>query len=435
MVGLLFLFFTVSVEIRAEKLKEAIGLAKDGDKIVVNAGIFKGQIEITKKLELIGKSFPVIDGEGKGTVLRIEAPVKISGFIIRNSGDKLGDEDSGILVEGVSDFVIENNIIEDVLFGVYLKSCKNGVVRNNRILGKKLDLSMRGDGIRLWNTRDILIEGNYIENTRDAVIWFSERITFTKNKVKNSRYGLHYMYSNGNILSENEFYNNIVGTFVMYSKNIIIEKSIFGGSKKISGMGVGFKDASHIVMRNNVVADNTVGIYLANSPEYVTEERKNPQEVKEKDIIEKKVYGNFIGNNVFAFNTVAIRILPPSFPNYIINNTFWGNMILCEFEQVLEDKNVWYSNYYDQYKGFDLDQDGFGDIPFKYETLFVKLLLDYPEIRFLYFSPLRSLIEYVSHVLPFLKPEPIFSDPKPKIKPDFYVIGRKNNVGEENSRN
>lgn len=417
---ILFLLIFSVQETSADKLNEAIQKSKDGDTIIVKGGKFQGNLEINKKLKIIGLNKPVIDGQGKGTIIKITKPVEFRGFIIKNTGDTLENEDSAIFVENTSGVIIEENLFEDVLFGIYLKSVQLGVIKKNKIKGKKLDISQRGDGIRLWNTRDILIEENIMEDTRDAVIWYSENVIFNKNKVLNSRYGLHYMYSNNNKLSENEFIGNVVGTFIMFSKNILVENSVFGGAKELSGMGIGFKDASSVVVKGNLIVDNTVGIYFANSPEYITEERVSPDDVSEEKIITEKIHGNLIKNNVFAFNTVAFRILPPSFPNYIIENTFWGNIILCEFEQVLEDKNIWHSNYYENYRGFDLDGDGFGDFPFRYESLFIKLLLDYPEIRFLYFSPLRTLFEYISNVLPFLKPEAIFSDQKPRVSPEFF---------------
>lgn len=417
---LTFVLSSNTYEIVAEDLAQAILKSKDGDTILVNGGRFEGSIEINKNLKIIGLNNPVIDGKGKGTIVKITRPVVFKGFIVKNTGSFLEDEDSAIFVSDTSGVVIEENTIEDALFGIYLKNVQSGLIRKNKIKGKKLEISQRGDGIRLWNTRYILIKENFLENVRDAVIWYSENVTFIQNKVLNSRYGLHYMYSNNNMLSGNEFKGNVVGTFIMFSKKIRVENNVFGGAKELSGIGVGFKDASAVVLKNNLIADNTVGIYLANSPEYILEEFFPPESIKEDDIVENKVHGNLIKNNVLAFNTVVFRILPPSFPNYIVQNTFWANIILCEFEQVLEDKNIWYMNYYDDYRGFDSDQDGIGDIPFRYETLFMKVLLDYPEIRFLYFSPIRTLLEYISNVLPFLKPTAVFSDSKPMVSPEFF---------------
>jgi len=428
MVEKILILFSVllnTYEIKAERLKQAILESQDGDTILVNGGKFEGSIEINKSIKIIGLNQPVIDGKGKGTIIKITKPVVFKGFIIRGTGSFLEDEDSAVFIYGTSGVVIEENIIEDSLFGIYLKNVSSSLIRRNKISGKNLEISQRGDGIRLWNTRHILIEENTLESVRDAVIWYSENITFVRNKVMNSRYGLHYMYSNDNKLSYNEFKGNVVGTFIMFSKMIFVESNVFGGARELSGIGVGFKDASAVVLKNNLIADNTVGIYLANSPEYISEEIVSPESIMEEQIIGNKIHGNLIKNNVFAFNTVVFRILPPSFPNYITQNTFWANIILCEFEQVLEDKNVWYMNYYDDYRGFDSDRDGIGDIPFRYETLFMKVLIDYPEIRFLYFSPIRTLLEYVSNVLPFLKPKAVFSDSKPKISPEFFGWDKK----------
>ncbi len=54
---------------------------------------------------------------------------------------------------------IENNVLENVLFGIYLKSAADSVIRGNTIGGKDLAVQRRGDGIRIWQSHRTLIEG------------------------------------------------------------------------------------------------------------------------------------------------------------------------------------------------------------------------------------------------------------------------------------
>ena len=415
------IFFSIILKtwvIEAKEIHTTLQKASEGDTIEVIGGKYIGHIEITKKISLIGRNSPVIDGRGKGHVILVKAPCIIKGLVIKNSGDNPSTEDSGILVENTRDVVIEVNRIYDVLYGVYIKNSENVLIKDNLIVGKDLPLQYRGDGIRLWYSRNVKIIGNTVKDLRDVVIWFSNGVVARKNKITGGRYGLHYMYSDGNILEENEFIENVVGAFVMYSRQIVLRRNVFAKSKYLTGIGIGFKDSTWIVVRENLIVDNTTGIYLANSPEYTGEIISH--DIPDEDILSKKSYGNIIKNNVFAFNSIAIRILPPSFPNLISSNTFLGNMFLVEFEQVLEDKNFWYSNYYDVYRGYDGDGDGFGDLPFEYTSLFLKILADIPELRYIYFSPLRVVLEHISRIMPFLRPKPVFEDTRPKIKPEFF---------------
>ena len=92
----------------------------------------------------------MIQGTGKGDVVTVEAPdVTIQGFVIRDSGDSLDRENAGIT--GLAPHLtIENNRLEDTLFGIYIKEAPNSVIRNNVVLSKDLPVPRRGDGIRAW---------------------------------------------------------------------------------------------------------------------------------------------------------------------------------------------------------------------------------------------------------------------------------------------
>jgi len=387
-------------------------------RVIVNGGVYKGKIVIDKPLELIGKNYPIIDGQGEGHVVLVKAPCKISGFTLRNSGTNLLSEDSGIMVENVSGVFIEGNKIEDVLFGIYLKNSQGVVIKDNFISGKDLPLSMRGDGIRLWYSRSVTLENNTVVGVRDVVIWYSYDVLAKGNKVFHSRYGLHYMYSNGNILEGNEFIGNIVGAFIMFSRRILVKNNVFGSSKFLTGIGIGLKDASYIVITQNLIADNTIGIYLANSPEFTGEIINS--DLEDSQVLEGVSYGNIIRKNVFAFNTKCMSFLPPAYPNLISENTFWANIFIAEYQGVSQDKNLWYSNFYDIYRGFDMNKDGYGDIPFEYSSLFLKVLADNPNLSFFYISPLKFFIEQLSLILPFFKPDPVFVDIRPSINPNFF---------------
>ena len=119
-------------------LEAALATAEPGAIITVPAGIYAGPLLIEKPVVLIGEGYPVIDGGGKGDVITIKAPnVTIRGFVVRNSGDSLDHEHAGI-TGLAAQATIEENRLEDVLFGIYLKNAPNSVVRNNLVLSKAL---------------------------------------------------------------------------------------------------------------------------------------------------------------------------------------------------------------------------------------------------------------------------------------------------------
>ena len=116
-----------------KRLDTAIETANSGDTIEVHSGQYSGPLKITKELTLIGYDWPVIDGKNHGIVLEFAAPnIRVEGFIIKNSGISLSQEDAGISINA-PDAVIENNKIQHVLFGVYLRQAHHSIIRNNII--------------------------------------------------------------------------------------------------------------------------------------------------------------------------------------------------------------------------------------------------------------------------------------------------------------
>ena len=115
----------------AEGLAAAVAEAQPGDTIEVTGGVMRGNLVLDKTLTIIGIDRPVIDAENKGTVVTITAPdTVLRGFTLRNSGDKLIGEDAGVNV-GAAGALIEDNHIENVLFGIYVHYGPGTTLRGN----------------------------------------------------------------------------------------------------------------------------------------------------------------------------------------------------------------------------------------------------------------------------------------------------------------
>lgn len=391
------------VVITAEELPQAIALAKDGETIEVNGGTYHGSLEVDKRLSVIGHDWPVLDGGNNGTVVSISSPgVVFSGFLIKNSGSVLEQENSGIAVvaQGVT---VENNRFEDTLFGIYLKEAHESIIRGNEITSKDLAVQRRGDPIRVWYSSDVLIENNMVDNGRDVVLWYSERLTLRNNMISNGRYGLHFMYCDDATIANNRMINNSVGTFLMYSRRVNMHNNTIAHNRGPSGYGVGLKDMDDTIIVDNLFLDNRVGAHLDTSP-------------REVDSI-----GQFSGN-VFAYNNIGVEMMPS-----VRHNLFSANSFVENEEQIAVAgggtlrENSWTvdgaGNYWSDYAGYDADGDGQGDMPYKSERLFEDLMQQKPELRLFIYSPASNALDFASRAFPLVKPKPKLEDQKPYMSP------------------
>ncbi|MFW6068099.1 MAG: NosD domain-containing protein, partial [Chloroflexota bacterium] len=252
--------------VSADQLAQAVAGAAPGDVIVVDGGEFYGAIEIDRPLTLVGRNRPVLDGQSTGTVLKISAPdTTIEGFLIRNSGDSLDQENSGIVVEA-ENTTIRNNRLQGTLFGIYLREAHGSTISDNVIHSKDLPVPRRGDAIRIWYSNDVSVVNNTVEYGRDVVLWYSERLTVRGNDVSHGRYGLHFMYCDDALIEENRLLNNSVGAFLMYSRRMTMRHNTIAMNRGPSGYGVGLKDMDDAIVLENNFLDNRIGAYLDNSP-------------------------------------------------------------------------------------------------------------------------------------------------------------------------
>jgi len=349
----------------------------------------------------------VLDGNGQGTVLSITAPdVTLRGFVVRNGGDSLSEENSNIAVEAPR-AVVENNRLADGLFGIYLRKASGSVIRNNVISSKDLPLPRRGDAIRIWYSNNVLVEDNVVSRGRDVVLWYSNNLVVRGNEVSHGRYGLHFMYCDDATIEQNLLTNNSVGTFLMYSRRLHMRNNTVAYNRGPSGFGVGLKDMDDAVIEDNLFLDNRIGAFLDNSPREVNS------------------IGRFEGN-VFAYNDIGVDLMPSVRHNQFATNSFVDNGQQVSISGGgggrLQD-NDWTpgdgGNYWSDYVGYDANVDGLGDIPYRSERLFENLMDNNSALRLFVYSPVEQAIDFASRAVPFVKPQPKLSHQAPLMTPQM----------------
>ncbi|KGO84133.1 nitrous oxidase accessory protein [Flavobacterium cauense R2A-7] len=377
-----------------KSIKAAIAQSSDGDTIVVQSGTYKeGRILINKQITLIGKHFPILDGENKSEVISINADnVVVKGFKIQNSGHAALEDPCGIRVYDKSNVTVENNILDNNFFGIYIQNGKNCIIKNNTIKAYGKEEQLIGNGIHCWKSENLQIIANKISGHRDGIYFefVTNSVIWRNISSNNIRYGLHFMFSNDDSYITNVFKNNGAGVAVMFTKNVKMFNNYFEENWGDSAYGLLLKEIADSYIFNNRFSKNTSGIYMEGTSRIKVEK------------------------NVFESNGWGMKIQASCMENEIVNNNYLKNTfdISTNGSLVL---NTFNSNYWDKYEGYDLDKNGIGDVPYHPLSLFAVLTETNPSAMLLYRSFMITLLDKSEKVLPSITPDN-FIDNSPLMK-------------------
>ncbi len=382
-------------------LQQIIDNARPGQTIQLEPGYYVGPVYIkTNGITLDGLGKVTVSGQGKGSVMYVEADhVTIRNMEIIESGGSHDKIDSGIKLTGNYN-LIENCLIKETLFGVDILQADHNIIRHCEISSiSRRPMALKGDAIRLWYSRHNLVTNNYWYQVRDMVVWYSSENSFISNKGIGNRYSIHFMYSHNNRIADNEFYHNSVGVFLMYSEKTVMTGNIIMQSTGLSGMCLGMKETSSNQILHNRFIYSSEGIHIDVSP-----------------FVPEKI--NTIANNEIAFCGVGVKFHTNQEGNLFRQNYFHNNLVQVEAEGKTANLNKWDNNYWDDYQGFDKDNDNIGDAPYSLYAYVEHLWSFNRNVKFFYGSPLLLVLDFLERLAPFSQPKFVLRDNKPMYKWD-----------------
>jgi len=370
-------------------------VAQGPEEIWLAAKTYKTNLEIKRRVTLRGMRGATIEGPGHGTVVRIEADgVVLDNLTVRGSGKNFVGEDAAVRAKGEG-IVVRHVSAEDNLFGIAFEACSKCILEDSHVRGPDTHLSMRGDGVKLWEAHDSIVRRNHVERVRDMVVWYSRRVVCEDNVVEHSRYGTHFMYAHDGIARRSRLLDDVVGVFVMYSSRLHVEKNVLGGAHGAAGVGLGFKESDGVVVTDNAIVGNTSGVYLDNTP---------------RDPREKVVFsGNLIG-----VNELALRVHGANAGIMFVHNVFRQNADLIEVDGNNDATKLdFHENQWSDYAGYDLDGNGIGDVPFTWDRLSTAVVQESASVRFFHGTVALQMVDLVAKAFPLLARKPILVDPRP----------------------
>jgi nitrous oxidase accessory protein len=380
-------------------LAAALAAAPSGTALRLEPGTYTGPLAIERAVTLWGPPEAVVRSVGTGSTIEVRGGgAALLGFTVDGSGGRFDLLDAAVRVHGVQGVRVEGVAVRGALFGILIESTARAIVRGCEVEGTGgAALGLRGDGIRLWETTDSLVSGNRVTESRDLVVWYSSRNRVEKNLVVGGRYGTHFMYSHGNVVEGNDYIANTVGIFIMYSSDIEVRRNLIARSHGAAGVGIGLKETGDVTIAGNRLLHDTIGIYDDRSPL-----RADGAVTIEDNEIR-------LGNTAIVFHSsprsVAVR-----------RNVFRDNQAQARVEGGGDALGIeWRENDFDDYAGYDMDGDGFGDVPYELVSFSGELVARYPDVAFFRGTPALGMVDVAGHVFPILKPHKLLVDPRPRV--------------------
>ncbi len=402
---ILWLFIASAVPVTASTLvvdhqrhvtiKQAIIIAKPGDTILVKPGIYReGNIILEKPLTLIGENFPVLDGENKFEILTIHTHhATIQGLKFINTGIASMTDIAAIKILESQNLKILKNQFENTFFGIHISGSSHILIEGNVLNANAEAEHQIGNGIHLWKCEHITINNNKIKGHRDGIYFeFVTSSIVTHNLSEgNMRYGLHFMFSHNDEYRNNSFIKNGAGVAVMYTKNVKMVGNLFLHNWGSSSYGLLLKDIRDSEVSNNTFNQNSIGIYMEGSSRIQFSE------------------------NTFNQNGWAIKLQASCEDNVFTKNNFTANTfdIATNGSLVLNTIN---RNYWDKYEGYDLKNDGTGDVVYRPISLYAIVVERIPPAVMLWRSFLVHLMDRAEKVAPIITPESL-KDNYPSMRP------------------
>lgn len=371
----------------------ALAQARDGDTIVVTPGEYReGGIVVARQVTIIGREWPVFMG-GAFSVFTVTADsVTLRGVVIREVTPSTTEDRAAIRVVGAAGCRIEDNTLLDSFFGIYLSKVNGCVVRGNRVRGSGRTEALSGNAIHSWSSTALVVEDNVLRGHRDGIYFeFTTGAHVQRNlSTHQLRYGLHFMFSNGCEYADNTFADNHAGVAVMYSHDVTMTGNRFERSWGSSAYGLLLKDISDSHLARNLFRANSVGLY-AEGANRIT-----------------------VRGNEFVANGWGVQVMANAQRTVFQRNRFEGN----SFDVGTNSANAaseFAENSWDRYTGYDLDRDGFGDVPFAPVRLFAFVVQRNEPALILLRSFFVSLLDGAERVAPVLTPR-MMEDRRPLMR-------------------
>lgn len=312
-------------------LQQLINNIEDGDTLHLPSGIYEGNFSINKAITMVAEDGVILIPKSLDEpIITIDEAkdVSIQGLQLQTSG-------TGIVIKDSENIKLSDVVMTNVDSGIKIYRSKNIDIQQISVTGNDQHYSKKGNGIAAYNSANLIVKNNRFNKVQDGI--YIEHVKGTSvenNKVENSRYGTHFMYSEDVQALHNEYVKNETGLMIMMTDHVTLSQNDVSYQDGFNGTGITLYEVEQIDIQDHIISGNRVAISI------------------------QKTTGVHIANNILQMNQTAIESIKSDRTNLVGNNYFVGNLVNVRSDQ---DGVSLKGNYYDDYAGIDIDNDGIGE--------------------------------------------------------------------------